>query len=146
MKTLKIEAGKFYRTRDGRKVRIYRTDVNHSEYRIHGYIISSDGVERSCHWYGDGRYLFAGESGADLISEWEASLEFDWDCLPKWRNGYIAMDADGVWYAYSNEPTQEGAWCCYHNDEAEIVIPKEYQPKNYTGDWTDSVFKNPNLD
>ena len=44
-----------------------------------------------------------------------------------------------------NEPTQ-GILDSYYVDEVSIEIPREYQPKNYTGDWRDSVFKNPNLD
>lgn len=142
-KDLKIEAGKFYRTRDGRKAGIYRTDVNHPEYSIHGYVIDSDGVEYSLNWRSNGRISSIEEFKIDLIEEWKEPLDFDWDCLPKWRNAYIAMDEDGGWYAFSNEPKQGS---CYFYDHATTGIPKDYQPKNFTGDWTDSLFKNPNLD
>lgn len=71
MKKLKIEAGKFYRTRDGRKARIYRTDVNNHRHSIHGYITAPDGVECSSCWYGDGRYFDTWEHSDDLIEEWQ---------------------------------------------------------------------------
>ncbi len=143
MKKLKIEAGKFYKTRDGRKAGIYRTDVNHPLYSIHGYVIAPDGIEYSRCWHSDGKYMSVGGNEENLISEWQDSLNFDWDCLPKWRNKYIAMDENGAWYAYSNEPKQ-GTWG-FCNYAAIIEIPEEYQPKNFTGDWKDSLFKNPKL-
>lgn len=141
---LKIEAGKFYRTRDGRKAGIYRTDVNHPEYSIHGYV-EFDSVEYPLVWRSDGRYFDTGEHCTDLISEWHESLGFDWDCLPPWCNKCIAMNEDGAWNAYSNEPTPR-PWGSYNVYATIIAIPREYQPKNFTGDWTDSLFKNPNLD
>ncbi len=144
MKKLKIKAGKFYRTRDGRKVGIYRTNANHSEDTIHGYTIELNGSEYNRSWTSDGTLFSTRKHGADLIEEWEDPLDFLWDCLPPWHNRYIAMNEDGAWYAYSNEPTQ-GVLDFYDYD-AIIEIPKEYQPKNFTGNWTDSVFKNPKLD
>lgn len=68
---MKIEVGKFYRTRDGRKAGIYRTDANHSEYSIHGYVVELNGDEYSSSWYSDGRYFPTWEHGADLIEEWQ---------------------------------------------------------------------------
>ena len=146
MKKLKIEAGKFYRTRDGKKAGIYRTDANHPEDSIHGYVISSDGAEHSISWHGDGKYISREEHGADLIEKWQYPLDFDWGLLPPWCNKYVAKDISGDWYAYSNEP-KLGHCCFYYDfDATEIEIPKDYQPKNFTGNWTDSLFKNPKLD
>lgn len=144
MKELKIEAGKSYKTRDGRKVGIYRTDANHPEHSIHGYIIEQDGVEYSVVWRSDGRLFSTNDEPYDLISEWEEPLDFDWGVLPPWHNAYIAKSKSGVWYAYSNEPTLGP--CCFHAYGSAISIPKEYQPKNFKGNWEDSLFKNPNLD
>lgn len=144
MKELKIEAGKFYRTRDGRKSGIYRTDVNHHEYSIHGYVIELNGDEYSVYWRGDGRLFNTEECVIDLIEKWQDPLDFDWGVLPPWCNKCVAMDKTGAWYAFSNEPKL----CAlgFYNHDVAIEIPKEYQPKNFTGDWTDSIFKNPNLD
>lgn len=146
MKKLKIEAGKFYRTRDGRKAGIYRTDVNNRRHSIHGYIVNPDGGEYSSCWYGDGRFFNTWQHSDDLIEEWQSPLYFVWDCLPPWCNKYVAKDISGDWHAYSSKPKL--GHCCFHYDfdATEIEIPRDYQPKNFTGDWTDSVFKNPNLD
>src|SRR5690606_38155903 len=108
------------------------------------YIVAPDGLEYPLRWCGDGCLLSTEEHVYDLISEWQTPLEFDWDCLPPWCNKYIAKNEDGTWYAYSNEPTQI-PWGFY-DGELEIEIPKDYQPKNYTGYLVDGLFKNPNLD
>lgn len=59
------------------------------------------------------------------------------DILPPWIN-YVALDADGAWFGYHNEPfLQEGAdmmWC----GDVPMLIPLEYIPK-WEGDWKDSL-------
>lgn len=145
MNKLKIEAGKFYRTRDGRKAGIYRTDVNTSKRSIHGYVIASDGIEYSRYWRSDGMFFNTKKSKVDLIEEWQEPfiLDFDWDCLPYWCNKYVAKNKKGTWLAYSSKPKLCTVDFC--NYDKKTVIPEEYQPKNYTGSWEDSVFKNPNF-
>lgn len=82
-----------------------------------------------------------------LFSESEnETIGFDWSCLPAWINDYIAMDRSGHWYSYSVKPVksdENNAWALAEEGIA-LVIQKEYIPKNYTGDWKDSVFANPN--
>lgn len=66
---LKIEVGKFYKTRDGSKVRIYATDGS-SRHPIHGAIQYEDGWHQRG-WSLSGKFLnFPGENQEDLIAEW----------------------------------------------------------------------------
>ena len=63
---MKIEAGKFYKTRDGRKARIYCLDGG--SLPIHGGVLYENGF-CPCQWLEDGRFDTY-ESRADLVSEW----------------------------------------------------------------------------
>lgn len=82
----------------------------------------------------------------------EQQLDFDWDCLPKWCNDWIAMDEDGSWYSYNTKPRHDSysSWLmeelmlCQIGELMLCQIGNDYAPKNYTGDWKDSLTKNPN--
>lgn len=67
---MKIEVGKFYKTRDGNKVRIYAMD-GAGAFPIHGAVLSA-GVWVFCSWSANG--LHTNEEGdsmpRDLVSEW----------------------------------------------------------------------------
>lgn len=66
---MKIEVGKFYKTRDGRKVRIYAVD-GADNGRIHGATLQKDGWY-TCEWYKYGRYFTVlGNRKEDIVSEW----------------------------------------------------------------------------
>jgi hypothetical protein len=73
----------------------------------------------------------------------EQQLDFDWDCLPKWCNDWIAMDPyGGGWYSYDKKPSK--GVCVWLNEGELCSIGKDYAPKNYTGSWENSLTKNPN--
>lgn len=88
---MKIEAGKFYRTRDGRRARVTEVCFSNGEsYPILGFL----GTVAAA-WTDDGRFLNAVEdSPADLIAEWvdepirktlaEMSQEVDDAWLDRW--------------------------------------------------------------
>lgn len=66
---MKLEIGKYYTTRDGRKARIYAVDGD-KNWRVHGAIL--EGGEW-CHaaWRGNGKAMWNGhEVDTDLVSEW----------------------------------------------------------------------------
>lgn len=69
---MKIEVGKFYKTRDGRKVRIYAMDAG-GNYPVHGAILDSDGTWFMENWYGEGLFLKSHEEEChnDIVSEWD---------------------------------------------------------------------------
>jgi len=67
--TLKLEAGKKYRTRGGDEVEILRTDVR-DEQPVVGIVTKSDGSQYVSEWNTDGSFWPDGlESANDLISE-----------------------------------------------------------------------------
>lgn len=65
---MEIKVGKFYKTRDGKKARIYATD---GYFPIHGAVKEELGW-LSYKWDADGSFnCQSGESRYDIISEWE---------------------------------------------------------------------------
>lgn len=139
---MKIEKGKFYRTRDGRKVEILKTDAK-NPYPIIGMVTHRSYAHESCrHWSDNGTYLKSDkENSYDIIGEWEEALDFDPYCLPKWADKWIAMDADREWYCYSEKPAPDDhqIWCTDLGGKSP-EIPLSFSPKNYKGDWKDSLF------
>jgi len=69
---MKVEAGKLYRTRSGRKVRIYCVDGGGS-FPVHGAILTPQDIWSTMNWTSLGEVFGGGknESGAALVSEWE---------------------------------------------------------------------------
>lgn len=138
---MKLEVGKFYRTRDGRKAEIRLIDKT-----IRRPVVFT--IEDESEWYGceeNGRFHDI-KRESDLISEWQETPEdicnrigFDASCLPAWMD-WIAMDRDGEWLAHNDEPKiEDGYW---DNSEYDAtLIPTKYEPKTFTGDWKESKFK-----
>src|SRR5690625_1364923 len=136
---MKIEAGKEYRTRGGKKAIVYAVNRGGS-FPVHGAIKHEDmwTVES---WTCDGTSIVYDIYAADLVSEWIEKPIFDhWDKLPEWIDEYMAMDSNGNWYAYFKKPFSITiGWA----SEAKcIVIPVNYRP-NFEGSWEDSLIKNP---
>lgn len=137
---MKIEVGKFYKTRDGRKVRIYAIEEK-GEHPIHGAVF--DG-----HIWISTSFTIIGifhahniDSDSDIVSEWQEPLGFDWDCLPKWADKYISMDNIGRWYCFDGKPyAVRYGWIGF---KWISQIEDSFYPKNFNGNWKDSLFKNP---
>ena len=71
MDNLIIEVGKFYKTRDGMKIRIYAVD-GHADYPIHGAILNSCGEWVITFWpTAEGKSSLYPESVGDIVGEWE---------------------------------------------------------------------------
>lgn len=129
---MKIEVGKYYKTRLGYKVKIYEI--------IDGYVIGAyfGGGE----WWAE-RWDIGGNrihipttygDDYDIVSEWQEPLDFDWSCLPKWTDRWIAMDSIEEWCVYDTKPAlHDFNW---DNDHGYcFLISEDYSPKNFTGDW-----------
>lgn len=124
-------AGKFYRTRDGRKARIYATDGS-GNYPVHGALLCPDGWMEET-WQLDGRNYGGEEKSRDLISEWIERPE--WPAgMPAWAQ-WVAMDENGVWYWYQRSPQRDERG--FNAPENLGKIPPDYAPK-WTGDWRES--------
>ena len=138
---MKIEVGKFYRTRDGRKARIYALDGT-DEYPIHGAILYLNGEWGSYVWNNAGCYLPTQPHPSDLVSEWIDKPEVDWSAMPRWAE-WVAMDKDGEWTFFSAKPSMDiGCWWSDGDVTYLAEIPPSYAPK-WDGDWRDSLVRRP---
>lgn len=67
----KLEVGKFYKTRDGKKVRIYSVE-NGGEYPIHGAINTGGTYWTNSSWQENGIFLESmSPNSEDIVGEWE---------------------------------------------------------------------------
>ena len=139
---MKIEKGKLYKTRGGRKVEIFKTDAKNT-WPIVGLITRNEGHEQCARWSDNGMFLKHAEDNIyDIIGEWEEALDFDPYCLPKWADKWIAMDTDGGWYSFSKKPMPAEDHQIWLSELGGVssAIPVRFCPKNYKGDWKDSLF------
>jgi hypothetical protein len=133
-----IEAGKFYRTRDGRKARIYATD-GQSPLSIHGAIALDVGWN-TFRWEKNGSYYEGSEeSQNDLIAEWIDKPQIDWSVMPEGAVA-VAMDGKGTWRAFPDKvPVKVGnGWV----RAGAMKLYPNHRPK-WTGDWKDSLVIKP---
>jgi len=134
---MKIEKGKFYRTRGGVKAEIYSTD-NPKPYPIHGRLFSQK-ANSVLSWTQEGKYDNSHcECGVDIIAEWKDAPDIDWSSVPKWFN-YWAQDENGAQCFYANKPEICGDHFWFAGVGFGIMaVPTEYRVK-YTGDWKYSL-------
>ena len=135
---MKIERDKYYRTRDGDKVRIICTDRCIDGYPVVAIVDSTSGVIA---YTKDGKFHYNKTSSRDLVAEWVDEPEGRWDGYPAWMP-WRTMDANGGWWCYVKEPLtqyEEGKW---GSSFESLKIPDKYAPK-YSGDWKDSKQKRP---
>lgn len=69
---MKIEVGKYYKTRDGRRVRIYAVDAS-GRWPVHGASLWDNTIWRCEEWTAEGLH---GDdiNGLDIVSEWEEPM------------------------------------------------------------------------
>jgi hypothetical protein len=136
MSDLKIEIGKFYKTRDGRKVRIYHVDKQY----IHGavYIEREETWGVRC-WSDSGQITPSGNlNGCDIVEEWKEKPVFNYPPLP-WMK-FAAQDRDGRWFFYEKQPSLSSDFRSFSNGGHYLLIPVEFYPA-YSGDWKDSLIE-----
>lgn len=132
--------GKHYRTRDGKKVRIYATD-GRGPIRCHGAFLTHEGWICTT-WTAEGLYVPPSVSDFDIIAEWIDRPEGGWEHLPPWIK-WRAMDENGVWWCYSEKPEKkQHNWASPGVWNSHLIIPPAYCP-TYTGPWTDSLDERP---
>lgn len=143
---IKLEIGKEYITRSGLKAKVYDI-AEHGERPVIAATFGENQVTAR-EYSVDGRYLPNKQSDLDIVGEWQEPLDFDWSCLPVWAK-FIVMQKSGKWYWSDIRPVYvvndflAGYWSLYENLYGEI--PTEHAPKNFQGDWKDSLFENPNI-
>jgi hypothetical protein len=135
---MKIEKGKFYRTRGGEKVEVLTTDRH--EYRPIVVMFEDGNIEVL---YQNGmRWEDKSTSDIDLIAEWTDPVEIPWSDYPTWCN-WVAMDFGGEWNGYEFKPKKEKDYWDYHYEGIIIPIHHKFYPKNFTGHWIESLFERP---
>jgi hypothetical protein len=136
---MKIEKGKFYCTRGGEKVEVLTTE------REAKHSIVAMGKDGSISVLFQNGMLYDGKvcSDADIISEWTDPVEIPWSDYPTWCK-WVAMDADGDWCGHSEKPTSRNNRWLTICVGVSLYIPTDYTPRNFTGDWTKSLFERPN--
>lgn len=139
---MKIEAGKFYRTRDGRKARVYAVDGG-GEFPVHAAIwfmsawyVSTYNTSGRCNTHDDDD----GDGDDDLIAEWVDRPVVDWSKMAAWHR-WVAMDARGKWFAYDERPKLNVAYW-WGAGSVVCEIPPQHYP-TFSGNWKDSLVERP---
>jgi len=135
---MKIEAGKLYLTRNGKKVRIYATDVE-GELPVHGAVYRPEYNRWDVNAWRENGIDEDYVSDYDIIGECKEPLDFDPDCLPAWAK-WIAVDDDGGWRWYVDKPVTDNNFSLWVDGTSYGSIPEEYSPKNFEGHWKESLF------
>jgi hypothetical protein len=138
-----ITPGKFYKTRNGLRVRIYATDAG-GERPIHGAYLEEPRRWKPDSWRKNGEWCFEGSTDLDpdIIGEWTTELQLNWADIPPWLN-YVAMDADKMVYGYDRKPAVKGEVWYYPDCVHMALIPPPYCGPLDGIDWRDSLTVRP---
>ncbi len=135
---MEIIKGKFYRTRGGKKVEVLKVDCKNDRPVL---ILYCDDEEEIGFLYQNGMYDNNKiKTNADIISEWTDPVEIPWSDYPSWCK-WVAMDGwSNGWACFNIKPEIDGP---FWYGGMKIFIPEDYHPRNFTGDWTESLFERP---
>lgn len=132
----KIEAGKYYRMRNGVRVCVAATNKPGS-HNVLGW--SDDGHIGA--WLPSGKFSADTNTGSDIISEWVEPERIPWEHLPKWCRWW-AKDANGRECGYEVRPEcTTNVW--FREQDSGIVYLPNALFSNYTGDWRNSLRERP---
>lgn len=135
-----ITPGKLYRTRDGRKARVYATDGGGS-YRVHGAVFRIDGIWLLSTWTINGQSDTFTETKNDLIAEWIDAPVVPWKDYPSWYKGVVMSQSGNHWLAFDGaSPTADERGWNFTNRVWDI--PHDYLPI-FNGDFRDSLVQRP---
>jgi hypothetical protein len=135
---MKIEKGKYYKTRGGEKVEVLTTERKGLQPVV---AMCEDGTLIVLYQNG-AIWNDKSESEFDIISEWTDPVEIPWSDYPAWYK-WIAMDNSGKWFGYYGKKPKLSSDIWRDSDLNYNRIPTDYQPRNFTGDWTESLFERP---
>ena len=77
----------------------------------------------------------------ETVAEVNTSLEFDWSRPAMGQMNYIAMSRNRVWWAFVAQPERrEHGW---HSQNGCLPLLPDYEPKNFVGEWEQSLFVRP---
>jgi hypothetical protein len=134
---MKIEKGKFYKSRNGRKWEVLTT-----ERKDRWRVVAMDELGSIGCFDEKGNSYIGLCSHSDLIAEWTDPVEIPWSDYPTWCK-WVAMDEGGEWCGYESKPIKDVGYWNYEDVGILITIHPDYYPRNFTGDWTESLFERP---
>ena len=111
---MKIEVGKFYRTRSGSQVKVIAIDIPGQRK-----VVTHDKYGNLVTLYSNGKLFPDGDCYADLVDYWDpieqekARVHIPWDKLFSKEIKWFAVDKDGAQYGYSMRPQynhKDGLW------------------------------------
>lgn len=145
---LVIEAGKCYRTRDGRKARVLCTDRKVMGKLTVVALVDFGSYEEVQHIRSNGRYQGAeAESDIDLIAPWVDAPVVDWAAMPAWAN-WVAQNKESGWFGYPNDPKiceDADMWLMSGSQVGCFHIPESHAP-SFSGNWRDSLVQRPEVE
>lgn len=93
---MKIEEGKFYKTRDGRKVRIYAIDAARPN-NVNGAVFDDAFGWLIQAWRQDGSVEKPGtDNNRDIIAEWTDAPDIRWERIPDYVNAFSVCRLYGL--------------------------------------------------
>lgn len=133
---MKIEAGKYYKTRAGGRVFVCATNKPGPK-PIVGWIDGGEPLD----WHSDGGRYSVPPSDFDIISEWRDELVIPWDKLfPTWVK-WFAVDEDGLQCGFQEKPSPKTQrWQTAWKDDGVVCVPIALRIP-FTGNWKESLTK-----
>lgn len=138
---MKIEAGKFYRTKGGLKAKVYETGVSldaNNQGVIFGSLESRSTAKTLFPMMWDSKGV-SGNGAYTIVAEWKEKPKVNFNKL-KEIYPWAAMDKNGEWFLFAKEPKADSREECWYNDE-EIGFDISNEIFEYSGDWKDSLIK-----
>jgi hypothetical protein len=127
---LKLEVGKYYRSRAGDKWRVLATNAVGS-YPVVAEI--SDGQVET--FTAEGFCSLSCKCGEDLLSEWTDGPKVDWAAMPKWAKAVAFVPQMLMWAHFENVPRPSECPAGWIFSGVIGLIPDAYAPKMPTSDW-----------
>ena len=131
---MKITVGE-WKTRSGEKATVSGASEDPTVNAFHrcvGWI-----GRHAASWTSGGNCILG--SADDLIEPWTDPVPWDWSTTPPWIN-WIAMDANGCWIMYINNP--DCGITSWNTDGYYHRIPPSHAPK-WSGHWIKSKTMRP---
>jgi len=128
---MKIELGKAYRTRSGKKIRIICADADNVLHTVVGLVNDGPGSREypiTFTTYGSVRGWSDQQDQNDLIEEWKDTPVFEhWDDIPSWHNWVSFNKGLERWLSSKHTPQKDrDSW--FVDDYDTIRIPTAMCP------------------
>ena len=134
---MKLEVGKYYKTRGGHKARVVCDDLKGS-FRPILALVECGKVEHVLYSNTLG-FVSDDENQYDLVSEWIDKPEFDWSKAAAWHVAVAKAAISDKWYAFDKIPEYRCSRACYAYVKGSILDCGEQIPDQYAPVWEGGV-------